>query len=289
MGREVVKAAPPRQTRELPPAAAEPPRIDAATTVAAGVLSAILIPAAPAPTAEPAAPAVAEPAPVPTPPAAAPERAAQPEEEEAPVEPAAIIEGGGNESTKNGTSQAPETPRSVTAIGNGAQLETTVKAAAPPVERAAKTPTSPKNQVVFLASDVVRRRLKMFTVRDVQPVAVSSVIAYAVDKLLDAMTDDEIASRVAALGHGLRRGKGPTTDNPLYLPGSKKNQVAFTTTDAVKRRLRMFTVRDVDAIAEGMVVMFAVGRLFESMLDDEIAAHVAAIEEASARARIAPA
>jgi hypothetical protein len=189
------------------------------------------------------------------------------------------------EETSEPTDGHPSGVPANTDAGSGPQTQAPSKTIERPVDRVPRPAANSKNQVVFLASDVVRRRLKMFTVREDHAVAVSSIVAYAVEKLLDAMTDDEIARRIAALGHGLRRGKGPTTENPLYLAGSKKNQVAFLTTDVVKRRIKMFTVREVDPVAEGMVAMFAVGRLFESMLDDEIATHVAAIEEASAQAR----
>jgi hypothetical protein len=280
MAKEVVRAAPPRQTKELPTQASEPARVDAATTVAAGVLTTLGLTAP--------APVVPAPAPV-----AAPVVEAPLADEPPPVIGSAAVDSTTAPVASAGaTAAAADTSEPVdrhlsgvpssTDTDSGPQTQALSKTTERPVDRASRPASNPKNQVVFLASDVVRRRLKMFTVREVHAVAVSSIVAYAVEKLLDAMTDDEIAGRIAALGHGLRRGKGPTTENPLYLAGSKKNQVAFLTTDTVKRRIKMFTVRDVDPIAEGMVAMFAVGRLFESMLDDEIAAHVAALEEAAA-------
>lgn len=284
MAKEVVRAAPPRQTKELPTQASEPARVDAATTVAAGVLTTLGLTAP--------APVVPAPAPVAAPVVEAPLADVPP-----PVIGSAAVNstvpstatpvasaGAAGETSEPADGHLSGVPSNTDTDG-GPQTQALSKTTERPVDRASRPASNPKNQVVFLASDVVRRRLKMFTVREVHAVAVSSIVAYAVEKLLDAMTDDEIAGRIAALGHGLRRGKGPTTENPLYLAGSKKNQVAFLTTDTVKRRIKMFTVRDVDPIAEGMVAMFAVGRLFESMLDDEIAAHVAAIEEASAQAR----
>ena len=96
------------------------------------------------------------------------------------------------------------------------------------------------------------------------------------------MPDDEIARHIVALGHGLRRARRPRTENPLYLPGKKKNQIAFLTSNATKKRLKHFTIRDVDPVAEGMVAMFAVGRLFETMLDHEIALEVATLSDAPA-------
>ncbi len=287
MAKEVVRAAPPRQTKELPVAASEPARVDAATTVAAGVLTTLGLTAP--------APVVPAPGPVAVPVVEAPLA-----DEPPPVIGSAAVDStlpstAAPVASAGATAAAADTSEPVdghlsgvpsrTDTDSGPQTQALSKTTERPVDRAPRPAVNPKNQVVFLASDVVRRRLKMFTVREVHAVAVSSIVAYAVEKLLDAMTDDEIARRIAALGHGLRRGKGPTTENPLYLAGSKKNQVAFLTTDTVKRRIKMFTVRDVDPIAEGMVAMFAVGRLFESMLDDEIAAHLAAIEEASAQAR----
>jgi hypothetical protein len=279
MAKEVVRAAPPRQTKELPVAASEPARVDAATTVAAGVLTTLGLttPAPVVPASAPAAVPVVE-APPPVIGSAAVDSTVP--STAAPVASA----GAAGETSEPADGHLSGVPSNTDTDG-GPQTQALSKTTERPVDRASRPASNPKNQVVFLASDVVRRRLKMFTVREVHAVAVSSIVAYAVEKLLDAMTDDEIAGRIAALGHGLRRGKGPTTENPLYLAGSKKNQVAFLTTDTVKRRIKMFTVRDVDPIAEGMVAMFAVGRLFESMLDDEIAAHVAAIEEASAQAR----